>query len=168
MERIPAAAVTLFFDPETFIYDLETEEKISPDEFISGRYAVDEDSLSAEDIANAVRDYQAYIHTDGDRINNIYLKKTLDPLASQRVTTARVESSFIGDGTGRLTLDLKDVKDWSTRLGNWNLKYANMNLRIGQALVVKDGKGISPDQIKKGDRLFIVRDDLEAKIILVR
>ena len=63
---------------------------------------------------------------------------------------------------------LMDVKDWSERLEKWNLKFGNMNLRIKDALIMKNGKSIKTSDLKPGDRLYIVRDDLVGKVIVVK
>lgn len=158
----------LYYDNETFIYDLETKKSMTSSELLSGKYHVDEDNMNREDRLDNLRDYNAYIYTDGDRISSIYLMKEMDSLLKQNITTATIASGPTEDKNMGTTIVLRDVKDWSERLEKWNLKYGNMNLRIKDTLIVKNGKGIKGSDLKIGDRLYIVRDDLEGKVIVVK
>lgn len=158
----------LYYDNETFIYDVETKKSMTSSELLSGKYHVDEDNMNRDDERDNIRDYNAYIYTDGDRISSIYLVKQMDSLLKQTVTTATIASDPTEDPNMGMTIELRDIKDWSERLEKWNLKYGNMNLRTKDALIMKNGKSIKSSDLKIGDRLYIVRDDLVGKVIVVK
>ena len=162
-------SMPLYFDEETSVYDMEKKKTLTVKEFMDGEYHVDEDNITGGYVGQGgiLKDYNAYIYTDGDRISSIYLKKDMDSILNQRVSTATVESLKDDASTG-LTLNLRDGKDWSDRLEKWNLRYGTMNLRVNDALIVKNGKAITAKQLKIGDRLYIVRDDLDGKVIVVK
>lgn len=162
----------LSFDNDTFIYDLENpnedERQLTAKEFLDGEYHIDENNMSDIDKEKGTKDYNAYIYTDGDRISGIYLMKKMDSLLKQTITTATIKEGPKDDVNMGLTLVLRDAKNWSESTEKWNVAYGDMNLRIKDALIVKDGKGIKSSELKQGDRLYVVRDDLVGKVIVVK
>lgn len=153
----------LYYDDDTFIYDLENGKEVSPKEFFSSKYSVDENNRR-----NTSRDWYGYIYTNGDRISAIYMKKSLDSLLGQRVTIGIVESKPVEDQLMSWVLVLRDSKDWSNLYGQWMAKNSSINIYLREALVIKNGKRISLEDIKVGDRLYLVRDDNMAKVIIVK
>ncbi len=172
------ATKKLFFDNETFVYDLDktledgqTEEdrKLTIQQFITGEYHVDENNLSQIDKDRGTRDYYAYIYTDGDRISGIYLMKQMNSLLRQTVTTASVKTAPLkNEVTQNIDLVLKDAKDWSERLEKWTIRSADTPIRIQGALIMKNGKRIKAEELKVNDRLYLVRDEPIGKIIVVK
>lgn len=181
----------LYFDNDTDIYNLDTREKISVKEFYSGNYAVDEGSRYARE--HNLRDWHAYVYTDGDRISAIAVKKKMDSLLRQRVTNGIIAPMDLRNGmitdlqNMELEEEYKSVKDeryvgWTARITNprnWsNIHskwiegssdiYVNLESNLDKALIIKDGRQIEPHELKANDRVYIVRDDYYAKILIVK
>lgn len=169
----------LYFDNETFIYDLEEDKTLTAKEMFEGEYHVDEDDENRKD--KTKRDYNAYIYTDGDRISAIYLREDMDSLLRQRILNATVSSvdetvyeiDNPNEENSDLNIDLRDIKNWSEQSGKWDLGYENRNIRTKDALIMKNGKRIKASDLKSGDKLYIVADEIEnegftAKVMVVK
>ncbi len=170
-----------FYDEETAIYVYDSVKgklvALDADEFVAGNYAVNEDSSYAED--NNLKDYYAYVYADGDRAVAIMLQPNLDTLLVQRITTARL-SQVENHATLGWRFLLKDSADWSVRQGQWISRTGELNVTLNKALIIKNNRIITSDELKSNlngslasglklnDRLYIVRNDIEARIILVR
>lgn len=170
-----------FYDEDSSILVYSQEEgrlvKISSADFLAGDYVVNEDSSYARD--NSLESYYAYIYSDGDRIVAMVLQPSLDALLVQRVTSARL-SGVDKHATLGWRLLLKDSADWSNREDRWLSRAGSLNLYLSNALIVKNNRVITTDQLKDNlegalasdlradDRLLILRDDIEARIVLVQ
>ena len=117
----------LFFDNDTDIYDLTNGKKISIKEFYSGNYAVDENSDYAKE--HNLKDWYAYIYTDGDRIDAVMVQKNMDSLLKQRTTNGLITSIDNSDLVG-WTIKLSNARDWSSAKTQWMLKNANLNINL--------------------------------------
>ncbi|MDD2585122.1 MAG: hypothetical protein PHO25_00665 [Syntrophomonadaceae bacterium] len=155
----------LYYDNDTRIYDMGQGKLITPGEFFAGDYAVDEDSDRAE--KNKLKDWYAYVYTDGDRIACIALQKNMDALLRQRVTSGVVVNVNDNPLAGWM-LSLRDSKDWSTRRNQWMPKSSNLNISLSKAMIIKEGTLIPPEELRTGDRLYLVRDDFKARVIIVK
>jgi hypothetical protein len=155
----------LYYDGDTHIYDLENRKKVSMKEFFAMDYAVDEDSDYVRD--NDLKDWYAYIYTDGDRIASILLQKNMDSLLRQRITNGIVES-VQDDALVGWKISLRDAKDWSSRNEKWMARNASLSIHLSKCMIVKGGRMIEPEELRSGDRLYIVRDDATAKVIIVK
>lgn len=156
----------LYYDEDTMIYDLEERALITPEEFYYGEYAVDEDSDYTQDLD--YEDWYAYIYADGDRISSIMIQKNRDSLLRQRITngtTAGAPQDHIWVGW---RINITNASDWSPRKESWMARKDSFYLSLEEALIIKDGKIIKPDELKQRDRLYIVRDSLEAKVVIVK
>lgn len=155
----------LFYDSDCKIYDIESEEWIDPRALVAGDYSVDEDSDYTED--NDLTDWYGYIYIDGDRAIAMTVQPELDSLLSQRVTSGQVagisEDSLVG-----WTIDLSDARDWSSYKEQWMPKNSNLKVNVENVLVIKNGQAVTPDRLQTGDRLYLVRDDYNAKFIMVK
>ncbi|RKD22016.1 hypothetical protein SAMN02745883_01265 [Caminicella sporogenes DSM 14501] len=155
-----------YYDEDTYIYDLENKKQISTKDFYSENYAVDEDSDYAEE--HKLRDWYGYMYTDGDKIIAISVKEKLDSLLRQRVTTGVVIEDAVEDSLVGYTIKLANARDWSRSKNKWMMKNSFLKLRIEDALIIKENKVINPEDLKAGDRLYIVRDDMQCKVIVVK
>ncbi len=155
----------LFYDQDTFIYDLEDEKLISSKEFYAGDYAVDEDSSRVK--RKNLKDWYGYIYADGDRINTIVVQKSMDSLLKQRVSTGSIES-IVDDSMVGWTMTLHDVKDWSNHHNQWMNRTVTTRINLEKAMIIKNNKMITPEDLQARDRLYIVRDDFIGKVILVK
>lgn len=155
----------LYFDNDTFIFDLENMERITHEEFITGHYAVDEDSSFRR--RQGLRSWYAYAYTDGDRIVAIALKKDMDSLLRQRITLGTIETLEDNALVGK-TIILRDARDWSSRNEKWMEKGLPVRMRVEKSLLIKDDKMISWDELKPGDDVYCIRDDFECIFLLVK
>lgn len=153
----------LFYDNDTFIFDKENKKFITPLEFWAGDYAVDEDNVRD----TKLKDWYAYVYADGDRVVSISVQKNMDSLLKQRVTTGRVGQVFEDSMVG-WTLNLVDAKDYSIAKSEWMPKSSSLRLSLEDAMIIKYDKVISPEDLRNGDMLYIVRDDFNTKIVIVK
>jgi len=155
----------LYFDNDTFIFDLEDMEIITPEEFVAGDYAVDEDSSSAR--RRGLKSWYAYAYTDGDRIVAIALKKDMDSLLKQRITLGTIDSLEDNELVGK-TVILRNARDWSSRNQKWMEKGLPVRMRVEKSLLIKDDRIISWEELRPGDDLYCIRDDFECIFLLVK
>jgi len=155
----------LTYDDDTYIFDITNKKLITVQEFQAGNYAVDEDSDYADD--RDLEDWYGYLYTSGDNILVMGLVEEKDDLLSQRVTAGTVKSTSTDPYVGQV-IYLTDSRDWSSRNSSFMPKAQDLRLMIEDALIIKDDKLISKDDLKPGDRLYIVRDDFKCKFILVK
>ena len=155
----------LFYDNDTFIYNMENNSYITVNEFYSMDYSVDEDSRYARD--NNLKSWYGYIYTDGDRIASIGVMKELDSLLRQRVTNGIIEIIEDDYHVGWTTV-LRNASDWSNRHEQWIPKNASLRVNLEGAIVIKNGKLILAEELKSGDRLYLVRDDFRGKVVIVK
>lgn len=154
-----------YLDDDAVIYDLENNKQITREEFYSGDYAVDENSDSYS--VYGKRDWNAYFYCDGDRITHILVQKTMDSLLSGRITNGIVESVEYDIQVG-WSFYLRNSSDWSSQKSKWMARSAATRINGQKAMIIKDGKMISPTKLLPGDRLYMVRDDFKAKVIIVK
>lgn len=155
----------LYYDNDTYIYDLENAKTISPKEFFAKDYAIDKDSDYAYD--NKLRGWHSYIYADGDRASAILVKKDMDSLLSQRVTAGIVEHIEEDSLVGTIAV-IRDVRDWSRRNEKWMPKSITIRLTLEDSLMVKHDKAVSIEELRPGDTIYCVRDDMKAKFILIK
>lgn len=155
----------LYYDNDTHVYDLENKKLITNKELYSGNYSVDEDSDYAED--NNLRNWYAYAYTEGDRIAVLGVKEKLDSLLKQRVTNGAI-SQLEDDIHVGWTIRLVDANDWSNRHEKWMSKNSSLRVNLEEAIIIKDGKLIEPFDLQVGNRLYLVRDDFEARVVIVK
>jgi hypothetical protein len=154
-----------YFDSETIIFDSENNRQISQEEFYSGEYAVDENSDSYN--LYGKRDWNAYFYSDGDRITHILLQKPMDSLLRQRITNGTVES-VENDLQVGWSFYLRNGSDWSSQKSKWMARSASTRINGQKSMIIKNGKLISPSELLPGDRLYIIRDDFKAKVVIVK
>ena len=155
----------LYLDNDTQIYDVENKKKITLEEFYAGDYSVDEGTDYAKD--HNLKDWYGYIYTDGDRASGVLVQKSMDTLLRQRMTVGVVESVTESELVG-WTIKLQNGADWSERNEKWMQKASSTSISVAKAMIIKDGKFISQDDLKAGDRLYIVRDGFDAKVVIVK
>lgn len=170
-----------FWDEDSVIlvYDKANTKmvQISGDDFLAGNYVVNEHSSYAT--SNNLKSYYAYIYADGDRVVAMMLQPTMDTLLVQRITTARL-SQVENHTTLGWRFILKDSSDWSNRQDQWVARTGALNVTLNKAMIIKNNHVILTDQLKtnlsgalstdmrENDQLLIIRNDIEAKIVLVK
>lgn len=157
--------IEFYFDDDTGIYDAKADKVISKEEFISGNYAVDENSDYVKE--NNLEDYFAYMYVQGDRVAAIMLQEDSDSLNRQRITSGTVKEIAENHRLG-WTVNLSEVRNWSSSSEKWRLSSANQQLLLDKALIIKNKQIINVDDLMVGDNLYIVREDLYCKIVLVK
>lgn len=154
-----------FFDDDIMIFDAERGQEVGFREFVSREYSIDESVSRKKEL---LRDWYAYLWADGDRVSAAYMKKSNDSLLRQRITEGIVlEAPKENKLTGLFTV-VQNAKDYSTHGNRWLLKHENLNLYLKDAFVIKDGQRISAKEIRKGDRVYVVRDANQAVFVLVK
>lgn len=155
----------LYYDNDTFIYDLEKDKLITSKEFYTKDYAVDEKSRYARD--NGLRDWHGYIYTDGDHISVIGVQKEMDSLLKQRMTIGIVESASDSNILGKEMI-IREAKDWSTRHEKWIPKEMSLKVSLNKAIIIKQDKLITYQDLKPGDNVYVIRDDYKGKVVIVK
>lgn len=155
----------LYYDNDTFIYDLEKDKLITSKEFYTKDYAVDEKSRHAKD--NGLRDWHGYIYTDGDHISVIGVQKEMDSLLKQRMTIGIVESASDSNILGK-EMVIREAKDWSTRHEKWIPKEMSLKVSLNKAIIIKQDKLITYQDLKPGDNVYVIRDDYKGKVVIVK
>ncbi|SHH07425.1 hypothetical protein SAMN02745221_01624 [Thermosyntropha lipolytica DSM 11003] len=155
----------LFFDHDTAFYDGENRILLSADQFIAGDYAVDEESERVK--KEGLKDWYAYLYVDGERVVAALLQPKMDSLLVQRVTTGTVHK-VVQDELAGWTVEMRDGADFSPARGQWMPRTAFLRVNLEKALLIKEDKLITPEELKTGDRLYMVRDDFFGKVIVVK
>ncbi|MCX7841850.1 MAG: hypothetical protein N2489_02085 [Clostridia bacterium] len=155
----------LFYDNDTDIYDVDEGKKVSAKEFYTMDYAVEESSGYAK--SRGLKDWYGYIFSDGDRISSIMVQKNLDSMLRQRVSTGQIEA-IENDPLVGWKLKLMNSCDWSSLKEKWMERSVSTPINIDKAMLIRDGRMVSRDTLKPGDRLYIVRDDYNAKVVVVK
>ena len=154
----------LFYDDDTFIYNMGNGEEVSPKEFFSSNFSVDEKNTKDK----KERDWYGYLYTEGDRIAVAFIKKSIDSLLVQRTTVGIVETNPIENTNMGWTIKVRDAKDWSSKYKEWTSKNASLDIYLKEAMIIKNGKRVNINDIKVGDRLYLVRDSNMAKVIIIK
>ncbi len=155
----------LYYDLDSSLFDMDNGKVLTAAELYAGNYSVDEDEERAED--NDLEDWYAYVYADGDRIAALAVHQEQDSLMGQRITVGSIrllsEDSLVG-----WTALLGDSRDWSSRKDEWMPKTADLRINLETAMIIRDGKIISPDELHTGERLYLLRDDFSARVAIVK
>lgn len=141
----------LYFGTDTAFYDLDLAKEITYEEFCKNEY----------------EDYFIYAFSDGERILAAILKEKNDLLLKQR-TSFGIITEINNDATLGWTAKLKDVGDWSKRKEQWILRTNDLSINLGKILIIKENKTITAAELQRGDRLYLIRDNAEVKIVVVK
>lgn len=154
-----------YFDNDTIIFDAENNRQITQEEFYSGEYAVDENADSYK--LYGKQDWNAYFYNDGDRITHVLLQKSMDSLLRQRITNGIVES-IENDPQVGWSFYIRNGSDWSSQKSKWMARKSTTRINGQTSMIIKNGRLISPTELLPNDRLYIVRDDFKAKVVIVK
>lgn len=103
--------------------------------------------------------YSAYVVSS----NGNAIAVNLRPLVSTDRVTKAVLSSINGN-----VLTLDNVMDWNGLNNNWELNTSLDSIDVTKAVIVKNNKVISVNDLKSGDSLYIVRDGASGIIVTVQ
>jgi hypothetical protein len=84
--------------------------------------------------------------------------------AGERVTVGRIQS--IDRQTGVITLER--VKDWNNASREWRLYPGALDIDAGEAVTARGRRGISWSELQPGDNLYLVREGMKGRVILVQ
>jgi len=79
-----------------------------------------------------------------------------------RITTGEVDEI---DTTYRI-LTINKSSNWSSFYGEWERADSENHVNYAGALILKDGRPIDAKQLRKGEGVYIIRDDVRGIIIL--
>jgi len=154
----------LYYDLDSDFYNLETQSFISGEELYAGDYVVDENEDRARDLD--LEDWYAWIYTDGDRIAAMAVQKEYEG-RGERITAGRVDG-VNNDSLVGWTITVGDSRDWSSRREAWVPKNSDLRINVAKAMIIRNGEIITADQLKPGERLYIVRSDFRAHVVIVQ
>jgi len=141
---------TFYYDNDIYIYDIDKSEIYNNAEILYSYFRNESD----DDF-----DYYeyAYVYADGNRICAIALTSDYHNTNYDRVTVGTVEEVEDHAMVG-WRVKLKNAADWSDRKEAWMPRSSELAVILENAMIVKDGKIISPQDVKPGDDLYMVRD----------
>lgn len=154
----------LYYDLDSDFYNLETQSFISGEELYAGDYVVVENEDRARDLD--LEDWYAWIYTDGDRIAAMAVQKEYEG-RGERITAGRV-AGVNNDSLVGWTITVGDSRDWSSRREAWVPKNSDLRINVAKAMIIRNGEIITADQLKPGERLYIVRSDFRAHVVIVQ
>ena len=159
---------TFDYDRDTYIMDFSggSARVIDADDFFQGDYADKYTSKSGSD-------YYAYVIADGDRARAVRITRgsvtkdghTIDndDLEEIRITTGEIGSV----DTVYNIITMNKASNWSSFYGQWERADAQVHVYCSGALVLRDGRLIEAEDLRKGENVYVVRDDARGIIILV-
>lgn len=167
------------------ITDKQNHITLSSYEFYHGGYSLDE-NISNDKIGLDYNRYYTYFITNDDRdvlgmnIRQLGLldlqeididfddeddiKRELDKRIDAFVLTRGTVAS-IDDYWQRV--EITDSHDWAEDFGRWNANRGNSSVEYRDAIIVKNGKRIEPEDLELGESIFVLRDDEDALVIVV-
>lgn len=157
--------VQLYYGSDIRVYDAQEGKWLEPGELLAGPYAVDEDSEYSKE--RDLKDWYGYIYTDTDHIIALVVRPQRGTLDSQRVSTGTVTAA-VNDSLIGWSITFGEGRDWSSHNKQWMLKQGALRLSTADALIIKNGQAVSPDQLKPGDRLYMLRDDFYVRFAIVK
>ncbi|MDD3298813.1 MAG: S-layer homology domain-containing protein [Bacillota bacterium] len=159
--------LTFEYDRDTYIIEFTSSGTVVLDvkDFFQGDYADRRSSKSS-------RDYYAFVVADDDRARAIRITEGSvtrdghaienDDLEEMRITTGEVDEI---DTTYRI-LTINKSSNWSSFYGEWERADSENHVNYAGALILKDGRPIDAKQLRKGEGVYIIRDDVRGIIIL--
>jgi hypothetical protein len=159
--------LTFEYDRDTYIMDYSDGSKriIGAADFFQGDYADKYTSKSSSD-------YYAFVVADGDRARAIRITRgsvtrdghTIDndDLEEIRITTGEVQDM---DTTFNI-MTISKASNWSSFYGQWERADGEVHVNCAGALVLKDGRPMEAEDLRKGERVYVIRDDARGIIIL--
>ena len=161
--------LTLEYDRDTYIIEVTGSgtKILKAEDFFQGDYADRRTSKST-------RDYYAFVVADGDRARTIRITEgsvtrngsTIenDDLEQIRITTGEVE----GLDTVLGILTINKASNWSSFYRQWERADSDNYVNYGGALILRDGRPIDARELRRGESVYVIRDDSRGIIILAQ
>ncbi|WP_227767279.1 S-layer homology domain-containing protein [Zhaonella formicivorans] len=147
--------VDLSFDNDTVIVDttLAANREIAAGKFAESRWSRYYDS-----------DYYVFAVTQGEKTTFMTLWDYYSRPGVLKTSIGRVTA--VNSGTKRLELDR--VSDWSESYDQWRANNFPLSLDLSNAIIYKDDLPITVDDLKTGDSLYLIHDQLQGIIVFVQ
>ncbi len=160
--------VLFTYDQDTLIVDATggQPKSITARDFFQGDYADTGTSKSRDDFyafvladgerARAIRITEGSITQKGSTINN-------DDLDELRITTGEIKEV----DTALNIITMSKSSNWSSFYDEWERGDADTYVNFARALIFRDGRPIQAGQLRRGENVYVIRDDSRGIIILV-
>mgnify|MGYP000849815482 CR=1 FL=1 len=116
------------------------------------------------DQRRVVRDYEdcgALIISSGEQVIGLGIWPR--DIASNRVTVGRIKG--LDRETG--VVSLERAKDWNVSAGEWRFYPGTLDVEIREAVAARGDKGISWEELRPGDNVYLVREGMRGRLIIV-
>ncbi len=157
--------VQLYYGSDSRIYDSSADKWLDITEIMAGSYAVDEDSEFSD--SRDLKDWYGYLYCKQDHIMGMVVWPERSNTDKLRVSTGTVASAAPDVLLG-WSINLENGYDWSHHNKQWMPKGVPLKLSLHDALIIKNGQAITPAQLKSGDRLYLLRDDIHIRFAVVK
>jgi len=106
---------------------------------------------------------------DGQNIDRITsdendIKTILDKRLASFVLT---RGSIVSFNDTFQRFEMTDSHDWAEDYGRWNANRGNSSVEWRDAIIIKNDKRISREDLKEGDYVYVLRDDEDALVVFV-
>ncbi|WP_434642430.1 S-layer homology domain-containing protein [Thermoanaerobacterium thermosaccharolyticum] len=157
---------TFYVGDKTYIIDNSgnTPTIVDYNDFINQKYGKD---LIKYGYVYIVARKDKYDNDNYDAIAiNIYTNSSSDSESYDLISTDRVSKAVLSSSSGNV-LTLDNVMDWNGFNNKWELNTSLDSIDVSKAVIVKNNKVISVNDLKSGDNLYIIRDGVDGIIITV-
>lgn len=157
---------TFYVGDKTYIIDNSgnTPTIVDYNDFINQKYGKD---LIKYGYVYIVAKKDKYDNDNYDAIAiNIYTNSSSDSESYDLISTDRVSKAVLSSSSGNV-LTLDNVMDWNGLNNKWELNTSLDSIDVSKAVIVKNNKVISVNDLKSGDNLYIIRDGVDGIIITV-
>ncbi len=101
---------------------------------------------------------------DGTASKESSIKTILDKRLANLVLT---RGSIVSFNDTFQRIEITDSHDWAEDYGRWNANRGNSSVEWRDAIIIKNDKRISREDLKEGDYVYVLRDDEDALVIFV-
>lgn len=158
-----SSTTELEISEETNIIDTREVEsvQVSVETFNNSRfYTSDNVKLDNDHEKDNFKGENAYVVEYDNMITAIDIVK--DFKGEEVITSARVDGVDFANNT----IAIKELKDWSDFRQKWNINTSKFDLMVENAIIIKNGKRTTLDNIEKDDNLYIIRENNIGHIVI--
>lgn len=148
---------------ETNIIDTREAEpvQVPTETFNNSRfYTSDNVNLDNDHEKDNFKGENAYVVEYDSMVTAIDIVK--DFKGEEIITSAKVDGVDFDNNT----IAIKELKDWSDFRQKWNINTSKFNLMVEKAIIIKNGKRTTLDNIEKDDNLYIIRENNIGHIVI--
>ncbi|WP_434577991.1 S-layer homology domain-containing protein [Thermoanaerobacterium thermosaccharolyticum] len=158
---------TFYVGDKTYIIDNSgnTPTIVDYNDFINQKYGKD---LIKYGYVYIVAKKDNYDNDNYDAIAiNIYTNSSSDSESYDLISTDRVSKAVLSSSSGNV-LTIDNVMDWNGLNNKWELNTSLDSIDVTKAVIVKNNKVVSANDLKSGDNLYIIRDGALGIVITVQ